>query len=184
MFRKEVLAVGVWIGAQLSMPALAQEVEAPSELDVTLTVVEETEQARDLLNNIELPPDTREFVEEKMADLMTAVSAAQNGDAKSREDIEVMMQEAMTRSLEMADNARLSADAASEEAQRAAEVAREAVEEAVKNALSGADIQGVIEQMMQDILSNLPDDIRNEMDLDIDAIIERARQNLPDDSGG
>lgn len=179
MSKKELLALGLIVGAQLSMPALSQEAERPSDLDVTLTVVEDTENAQDVLNNIELPPDMREVAEETMAAVMAAVNAAQNGEVKDREAAEVLLREAMARSGELAANARLSADAASEEAQRAAEVAREAVEEAVKNALSGADMQGVIEQMMQDILSSLPEDIRSQLTIDMNSLIDQAQQNRP-----
>lgn len=179
MSKKQLLALGLIVGAQLSMPALSQEVASPSDLDVTLTVVEETENVEDVLNNIELPPEMREVAEETMAAVMAAVSAAQNGEVKNKEEAEALVREAMARSSELAASARLSADAATEEAQRAAEVAREAVEEAVKNALSGADMQGVIEQMMQDILSSLPDDIRNQLTIDMDALIDQAQQNRP-----
>ncbi|SHF76499.1 hypothetical protein SAMN04487965_2645 [Microbulbifer donghaiensis] len=179
MSRKKLLAFGFLLGAPLAIPALAQQAGNPSDLDVTLTVVEDAESVEDVLNSIELPPDIREAAEETLAAVMAAVSAAQRGDVKSKEDAEALVREAVARSSELAANARLSADAASEDAQRAAEVAREAVEEAVKNALSGADMQGVIEQMMQDILNSLPDDIRNQLTLDLDSLIDQAKQGLP-----
>lgn len=181
MLRNKLLTLGVIVGAQLSLPAFAQEVDAPSDLDVTLTVVEDTQDVQDVLNNIELPPDMREVAEETMAAVMAAVNAAQNGDVHSKEEAEALVKEAMARSRDLIANARFSADAASEDAQRTAEVAREAVEEALKNALSGADMQGVIAQMMQDILANLPDDIRSQLTIDVDALIEQARQATQQD---
>ncbi|MFC6634162.1 hypothetical protein [Microbulbifer taiwanensis] len=181
MLRKKLLVMGILVGAQLAVPALAQEVENPSDLDVTLTVVEDSQDVEDVLNNIELPPDVREYAEETMEAVKAIVTAAQNGDIKSEEEAEAMVLEVMARSREIAASARQSADAASEEAQRSVEMAREAVEEAVKNALSGADMQGLIEQMMQDILGNLSDDVRNQLTADLDAIIEQNRENLPED---
>lgn len=178
MLRKKLLLMGILVGAQFSLPALSQETEVPSDLDVTLTVVDESENVEDVLNNLELPPEAREFAEETMEAVKAVVTAARNGDIKSEEEAEAIVREAMTRSEELMASASLSADAANEEALRAAEATREAVEEAVKNALAGADVEGLIEQMMQDILESLPEDVRSQMP-DLDALLEEARNSLP-----
>lgn len=181
MLRKKLLLMGILVGAQFSLPALSQEAETQSDLDVTLTVVDESENVEDLLNNIELPPEAREIAEETMEAVKAVVTAARNGDIKSEEEAEALVQEAMARSQELMANASLSADAANEEALRAAEATREAVEEAVKNALAGADVEGLIEQMMRDILENLPDGVRSQLPADLDTLFDEARNNLPQD---
>lgn len=181
MLRKKWLLMGLLVTAPFALPAVAQEVEAPSDLDVTLTVVDESEEVQDLINNIELPAEAREFVQETLEAVRAVVTAAQNGEITTEEEAEAMVMETMARSQELMANAALSADAANEEALRSAEVTREAVEEAVKNALNGAEMQGVIEQMMQDILNNLPDDVKNQLPADMDAIIGEA---LNSQSGG
>jgi len=182
MLRKKLLLMGILVGAQLAVPALSQEVESASDLDVTLTVVDDSENVEDLLNNIELPPEAREIAAETMEAVKAVVAAARNGDINNEEQAEAMVQEAMARSRELMANASLSAEAASEEALRAAEVTREAVEEAVKNALSGADVEGLIEQMMRDILENLPDDVRSQLPANFDTLFDEARNNLPQDA--
>ncbi|WP_444883543.1 hypothetical protein [Microbulbifer sp. PSTR4-B] len=177
MWKQGLLAAGVAAAVMYSGPLLAQE--APEDLDVTLTVVEEGQDAQDVVNNIELPPDMQEVAEETIAAVMEAVAATGQG-AEHNEEIEARMREALTRHQELIANARLSAEAAREEALRTAEVARESIEEAVKSAMNGADIQGVIEQVMQDILSSLPADIRDQISMELDGMFEQAQDNLPD----
>lgn len=181
MLRKKLLLMGLLVGAQFALPAMAQEVEGPSDLDVTLNVVEDSQDVQDLINNIELPAEAREYVQETLEAVRAVVTAAENGDITSEEEAEAMVMERMTRTRELMSNAALSADAASEEALRSAEVAREAVEEAVKNALNGAEMQGLIEQMMQDILNNLPDDVKSQLPEDLDAIVGEAMNDQPGD---
>ncbi|MFA0811446.1 hypothetical protein [Microbulbifer epialgicus] len=178
MWKQGLLAAGIAAGVLGFVPAVGQEV--PQDLEVTLSVVEETEDVIDVVNNIELPPDMQAIAEETMAAVMAAVAAAQEGGGENSAEIEAMMRDALARHQEMATNARLSAEAAREEALRTAEAARENIEEAVKSALSGAEIQGVIEQMMQDILGSLPEDIREQITVDFDSIFDRAQENFPE----
>ncbi|WP_445365412.1 hypothetical protein ACJJJB_20670 [Microbulbifer sp. ANSA001] len=180
MWKKGLLAVGITAAVLHAGSVMGQDM--PSDLDLTLTVVEETEDALDVMNNIELPPNLQEIAEETMAAVMAAVAAAREEGGRESEELEGIVNEAMARHQELIANARLSAEAAREEALRAAETAREGIEEAVKSALSGAEIQGVIEQMMQDILDSLPADIREQITVDLNALFEQARENLPEDS--
>lgn len=190
MLSKKLLLLGFLASAHFAFPALAQEapetaepedvVEEPSDLDVTLTVVEDSEDVQDLINDLELPPEAHEIAQETWEAVKEVITAAENGDITTEEEAEVVVQEAMARSREMAANARLSANAASEEAMRSAEAAREAAEEAVKNALSEMDMNGDIEQMMQEILDNLPDDIRSQLPDNLDSMLEQAGSGLPE----
>jgi DNA-directed RNA polymerase subunit F len=177
--QKSLLAIGIGVCAQFALPTIAQEVE--SDLDITLTVVEETQNVQDVLNEIELPEGVREMAEQQLAAVMAAVNAARSDESISAEETEAIVRDAMARSSEMIASARLSADAANANAQLATEAAREAVEEAVKNALSGADINDSIRQMMQDIFDNLPDDVRSQLPADLDALFDQALDSLPDD---
>lgn len=190
MLSKKLLLLGFLASAPFAFPALAQEapetaepedvVEEPGDLDVTLSVVEDSEDVRDLINDLELPPEAHEIAQETWEAVKEVITAAENGDITTEEEAEAVVQEAMARSREIAANARLSANAASEEAMRSAEVAREAAEEAVKNALSEMDMNGDIEQMMQEILDNLPDDIRSQLPDNLDTMLEQAGSGLPE----
>ncbi|WP_444920796.1 hypothetical protein ACJJID_18940 [Microbulbifer sp. CnH-101-G] len=177
MWKKGLIAASVAAAVMYTSPLMAQE--AAEDLDVTLTVVEEGQDAQDVVNNIELPPDLQEVAEETIAAVMEAVAASGQG-AEHSEEIEARMREAIARQHEVITSARLSAEAAREEALRTAEAARENIEEAVKSAMNGADIQGVIEQVMQDILSSLPEDIREQITMDLDGLFEQVQDDLPD----
>ncbi|GAB2893997.1 hypothetical protein ACCI51_10995 [Microbulbifer echini] len=177
MWKQGILAASVAATVLCTGPLMAQEM--PEDLDVTLTVVEEDQDALDVVNNIELPPDLQEIAEETMAAVMEAMASSGMG-AEHSEEIEAKMHEAIARHQEIMASARLSAEAAREEAMRTAEVARENIEEAVKSAMNGADIQGVIEQMMQDILSSLPVDIRDQISMELDGILGQVQEDLPD----
>lgn len=188
MMRKKLLVLGLAAGSYLALPgALAQDAETQPDLDITLSVVEDTQDAQDLLNSIELPPELQEMAEQQLAAVMAAVEAArQKGDQQGSHsgETEAIVAEALARSRETTANNIESANAAVADAQLAAEAAREAIEEAVKNGLTGAEVEGIIEQMMQDILASLPEDIREQMPADIGSIIEDARNNASETPDG
>ncbi|SFC36547.1 hypothetical protein SAMN05660479_01606 [Microbulbifer thermotolerans] len=183
MLRKKLLIAGVFFGTCCSLPAMSQEVpEAGGELDVTLTVIEDSEDVQDLINNIELPPQAEAIAEETMAAVMETLKAAETVGEKSDAEREAMIREALARSQELIANASASADIANEEALRAAEATREIIEEAVKSALSGAELDGLIDQMMQDIIDSLPDDIKSELPEDLDEMLDEVRNRLREQS--
>ena len=161
-----------------------------ADLDITLQVVEDAESAQDLLNNIELPEEMREIAEQKLAAALAAIKAmreAQPGSAglngENGVNSEAMLAEMAERRSELMANAQNSALAANEQAQQAVESAREAVEEALKNGLTNAEMQGMIEQMMQDILGALPDEARGNMG-DMDALLDSLRGDVATDAAG
>lgn len=190
MLNRKLLILGLLAAAPVALPLQAQEapelpdtVEDPTDLDVTLTVVDSAEDARDLINNLELPPEAQDIAQQTVELVRDVITAAENGDITSEEEAQAMVEEAMARSREMAADANLSANAASEEAVRSAETAREAAEEAVKNALSEMDANGDAEQMMQEILDNLPDDISSRLPDNLQTMMESAGDSLPEDPG-
>ena len=166
-------------GADLQVAAEAAEV---ADLDITLQVVEDAESAQDLLNNIELPEEVREIAEQKLAAALAAIKAARemqgNGEGGgSSADREALLAEMAERRAELMASAQTSALAANEQAQQAVESAREAVEEALKNGLTNAEMQGMIEQMMQDILGALPEEARGGMG-DMDTLLDSLRGDV------
>lgn len=168
--------------AQVESPQVETQIdtvaiEEAAELDITLQVVEDAQSAEDLLNNIELPDDVRELAEQKLAAVLAALKAAreaQPGDA-NRADREALLSEMEARSAEMMAGAQNSALAANEQAQQAMEFAREVVEEALKNGLTNADMEGMIEQMMQDMLGALPEGAAGNTNMDVDVLLDSLR---------
>ncbi|MCK7598897.1 hypothetical protein M0G74_16610 [Microbulbifer sp. CAU 1566] len=177
----------VWAQQEMAAEAdLQAAVEAAemADLDITLQVIEDTESAQDLLNNIELPDEVREIAEQKLAAALAAIKAmreAQPGgqvpSGDSAASSEAMLAEMAERRAELMNNAQNSALAANEQAQQAVESAREAVEEALKNGLTNAEMQGMIEQMMQDILGVLPEEARGSMG-DVDTLLDSLRGDV------
>ncbi|MFI2811933.1 MULTISPECIES: hypothetical protein [Microbulbifer] len=186
MLRKNLLVLGLATGACLALPAHAQEVESQADLDVTMSVVEDAQDAQDVLNSIELPPELREVAEQQMAAILAAMEAARAGESSGEDqasldpETQARFAEALERSREMAASNTAAANAAVADAQLAAEAAREAIEEAVKNGLTGAEVEGIIDQMMQDILNSLPEDVREQMPADINTLIEEAKGTTTD----
>ncbi|MBY6210012.1 hypothetical protein KUV95_00455 [Microbulbifer agarilyticus] len=189
-----------------SVAAAQQEVAAPDEgpaldvqadvvdPDVTLQVVEDAQSVEDLLNSIELPEEVRELAEQRLAAALAAIKAAReaspsNADevpgsnevssdvAERREAMLAEMAEMAERRGEMMADAQNAALAANEQAQQAVESAREAVEEALKNGLTSDEMQGMIEQMVQDILGSLPAGAGVDMS-EVDALLESLRGDV------
>lgn len=163
--------------------AAVTEAEAAADLDITLQVVGDAETAQDLLNNIELPEEVREVAEQKLAAALAAIKAAREmqggGEAGADDaDREALLTEMAERRAELMASAQNSALAANEQAQQAVESAREAVEEALKNGLTNAEMQGMIEQMMQDILGALPEEARGGVG-DMDALLDSLSGGVP-----
>ncbi|WP_299594526.1 hypothetical protein [uncultured Microbulbifer sp.] len=170
------------MAAGSDVQAAVAEAEAAADLDITLQVVEDAETAQDLLNNIELPEEVREVAEQKLAAALAAIKAAREmqagGEAGTdNADREAMLAEMAERRTALMASAQNSALAANEQAQQAVESAREAVEEALKNGLTNAEMQGMIEQMMQDILGALPEEARGGMG-DMDGLLDSLRGDV------
>lgn len=161
--------------------AMDAEVEASADLDITLQVVEDAGSAEDLLNTIELPEEVREIAEQRLAAALAAIKAArdlQTGATSSgNAEQEALLADMAERRAELVASAQASALAANEQAQQAVESAREAVEEALKNGLTSAEMQGMIEQMIQDIFGALPEEARGGMgDMgDVNGLLESLR---------
>ncbi|GAB2511188.1 hypothetical protein [Microbulbifer agarilyticus] len=197
--------VGLAVGALSfsSVTAAQQEAAAPDkgpaldvqadvvDPDVTLQVVEDAQSVEDLLNSIELPEEVRALAEQRLAAALAAIKAAREAspsnadDAPSSSEVssevaerrEAMLAEMAERRGEMMANAQNAALAANEQAQQAVESAREAVEEALKNGLTSDEMQGMIEQMVQDILGSLPADAGADMS-EVDALLESLRGDV------
>lgn len=174
------------VAVESDVQAAVANAEAAADLDITLQVVEDAESAQDLLNNIELPEEVREIAEQKLAAALAAIKAAremqaQSGEGATAADQEAMLAEMAERRGELMASAQSSALAANEQAQQAVESAREAVEEALKNGLTNAEMQGMIEQMMQDILGSLPEEARGNLG-DMDALMDSLRGEVAVDA--
>ncbi|WP_231758705.1 hypothetical protein [Microbulbifer elongatus] len=192
LIKRKLLCTALFtICLPLSCITWAQQDPATVEMadsDITLQVVEDAESAQDLLNNIELPEEMREIAEQKLAAALAAIKAmreAQTGDSalsgEGAANSEAMLAEMAERRAELMASAQNSALAANEQAQQAVESAREAVEEALKNGLTNAEMQGMIEQMMQDILGAVPEDARGSMG-DVDALLDSLRGDVASDA--
>lgn len=174
------------VAVESDVQSAVANAEAAADLDITLQVVEDAESAQDLLNNIELPEEVREIAEQKLAAALAAIKAAremqaQSGEGATTADQEAMLAEMAERRGELMASAQSSALAANEQAQQAVESAREAVEEALKNGLTNAEMQGMIEQMMQDILGSLPEEARGNLG-DMDALMDSLRGEVAVDA--
>ncbi|MBY6190010.1 hypothetical protein KUV22_06210 [Microbulbifer agarilyticus] len=153
--------------------------------DVTLQVVEEAQSVEDLLNSIELPEEVRELAEQRLAAALAAIKAAREASPSNSDEMpsdvaerrEAMLAEMAERRGEMMADAQNAALAANEQAQQAVESAREAVEEALKNGLTSDEMQGMIEQMVQDILGSLPAGAGVDMS-EVDALLESLRGDV------
>ncbi|AQQ66496.1 hypothetical protein Mag101_01675 [Microbulbifer agarilyticus] len=159
--------------------------------DVTLQVVEDAQSVEDLLNSIELPEEVRALAEQRLAAALAAIKAAREASPSNADEVpssgevssevaerrEAMLAEMAERRGEMMANAQNAALAANEQAQQAVESAREAVEEALKNGLTSDEMQGMIEQMVQDILGSLPADAGADMS-EVDTLLESLRGDV------
>ncbi|QIL90419.1 hypothetical protein GNX18_12130 [Microbulbifer sp. SH-1] len=159
----------------------AETIDAGADLDITLQVVDDAASAEDFLNTIELPEEVREIAEQRLAAALAAIKAAremQSGKAGSDSaEHQALLADMAERRAELVAGAQASALAANEQAQQAVESAREAVEEALKNGLTSAEMQGMIEQMIQDIFGALPEEARGDMgDMnDVNGLLESLR---------
>lgn len=190
------VALSLLCAVPMSAPALAGDSDA-AELDVTMTVVDADDTAEDVVNVIELPEGASEVAKEAAAFGLKTANAARgaigngvSGDAEERieatagrgmtaEEVEAIIAEARARG----ENAVADAEAAAAAAQENANAAHEAAEEALKNALSGADFPGSRADV-QDILDNLPDDVKEHLPENIESIIENARDRKPETPAG
>nr|WP_010133300.1 hypothetical protein [Microbulbifer agarilyticus] len=156
--------------------------------DVTLQVIEDAQSAEDLLDSIELPEEVRALAEQRLAAALAAIKAAREASPSNQGEVpasnevssdvaarrEAMLADMAERRGEVMASAHNAALAANEQAQQAVESAREAVEEALKNGLTSDEMQGMIEQMVQDILGSLPAGAGVDMS-EVDALLESLR---------
>ncbi|MCA0892501.1 hypothetical protein [Microbulbifer agarilyticus] len=205
VFTRHVVSAGVAIAAlcvsnftvaqqEVAVPDDGPTLDAQTDIvdsDVTLQVVEDAQSVEDLLNSIELPEEVRELAEQRLAAALAAIKAAREASPSNADEVpgsnevssdvaerrEAMLAEMAERRGEMMADAQNAALAANEQAQQAVESAREAVEEALKNGLTSDEMQGMIEQMVQDILGSLPAGAGVDMS-EVDALLESLRGDV------
>lgn len=177
---KRWLALGLLCTTPLSGQVLADGAEVEAELEIDVSVVDAEATAADAINVIELPEVTNRVAVEAAADGLARANTAIAEGEKVREELRAagrlraeevaaIVADAMARSEAAIGNA----NAAAMSAQENAAAAREAAEEALKNALSGAEYEGSVADV-QNILDNLPKDVRDRLPVDLEDLLERA----------